>query len=406
MNRAFSARRDLQAGERQGGGALAWLQSPLALLAALVVMSRVVVLEIGALAYRYLPHAWVQTVPGYLVPPSGYWSQSLLGVWAHWDGFWYLSIATLGYTGRAVATAFFPLYPLLVHLFGGTDVSGLVVSFASFLGGSWLIYQIARRELGSDAAWYTIVALAFFPSSFYFTAVYPEALVLLLSAGALYLLSLGRVGWAALIAGIASAASVDGILLGLPILITLWQQHRPWREWLSLLLVPLGLLAYMVYLTFAFGSPLTFQHAQAHWGRSFAPLWTTFSLAARDFWRHFPQLAWPHLFATGEPLVVISNTWNLLFTLLGLVLLYYAIRRLRPALWSYALVVLLVPLFYPSNGVPLMSAPRFLLSAWPIFLAAGLFLKEHPRWARPLLWASVACGGLFVALFATAHWVA
>ena len=405
MNRAFSLRKGQQAEERRDS-ALTWLQSPIVLLAALVVMSRVLVVEIGALAYRFFPHAWVQTVPGYLVPASGYWGQSLLGVWAHWDGFWYLSIATLGYAGRSVATAFFPLYPLLVRIFGGTDIAGVAISIASFLGGSWLIYLIARRELGHDAAWYTILCLAFFPSSFYFNAVYPEALVLLLSAASLYLLSLGRIGWAALLAGIASAASVDGILLGLPILLTLYQQHRPWRAWLSLLQVPLGLLAYMAYLFFTFGNPLTFQHAQAHWGRSFAPPWSTFWTAIVDSWRHMPQLAWPHLFATGEPLVVVSNTWNLVFTLLGLVLVYFAIRRLRPALWSYALVVLLVPLFYPSNGVPLMSAPRFLLSAWPIFLAAGLFLAEHPRWAKPILWTSIVCGALFVALFATAHWVA
>ena len=406
MNRAFSTRKALQALLPQEGAAVSWLQSPIALLAALVFMSRILVFEVGALAYRFFPHAWVQTVPGYLVPPSSYWGQSLLGVWAHWDGFWYLSIATIGYSGRAVATAFFPLYPVIVHLLGSTPVSGILASFASFLGGSWLIYLIARRELGQDAAWYTILALAFFPSSFYFTAVYPEALVLLLTAGTLYLLSLGRIGWAALLAGIASAASADGVLLGLPILLTLWQEHRPWRDWLSLLLVPLGLFSYMAYLFFAFGNPLTFQHVQAHWGRSFAPPWTTFSVALRDFWQHMPQLAWPHLFATGEPLVVISNTWNLLFALLGLVLLYLAIRRLRPMLWSYALVVLLVPLFYPSNGVPLMSAPRFLLSAWPIFLAGGLFLAEHPRWVRPILWASIICGAFFVALFATAHWVA
>lgn len=406
MNRAFSPRKALRALQPQEGQDVSWLHSPLTLLAALVAMSRILILEIGALAYRFFPHAWVQTVPGYLAPPSNYWSESLLGVWAHWDGFWYLSIATMGYTGRAVATAFFPLYPVVVHLLGGTAVSGVLASFACFLGGIWLIYQIARRELGPDVAWYTILALAFFPSSFFFTAVYPEALVLLLTAGTIYLLSLGRIGWAALLAGIASAASVDGVLLGLPILLTLWQQHRPWRDWLSLFLVPLGLLAYMAYLFFSFGSPLTFQHAQAHWGRSFAPLWTTFWIAIRDFWQHLSQLAWPHLFATGQPIVVISNTWNLVFTLLGLALLYLAIRRLRPALWSYALVVLVVPLFYPSTGVPLMSAPRFLLSAWPIFLAAGVFLAEHPRWARPILWASIVCGAFFIALFATAHWVA
>ena len=406
MNRAFLARKAIRAAEPTERAEASWLKSPQALLLALVVMSRVLVVEIGALAYRFFPHAWVQTVPGYLVPVSGYWAQSLLGVWAHWDGFWYLSIATLGYTGRSVATAFFPLYPAVVHLLGGTPVSGVLLSFACFIGGSWLVYLIARRELGPDVAWYAVLALAFFPSSFYLTAVYPEALVLFLSAASIYLLLQGRIGWAALVAGIASAASVDGILLGLPILITLWQQRRPWRHWLSLLLVSLGLLAYMAYLYVAFGSPLTFQHAQAHWGRAFAPVWTTFWLALRAFWQHLPQLGWHHLFATGEPIVVISNTWNLVFALLGLGLLYLTYRRLHPVLWSYALVVLVVPLFYPSTGVPLMSAPRFLLSAWPIFLAAGVFLAEHPRWTRPVLWASIVCGAFFIALFATAHWVA
>ena len=407
MNRAFPTRRALRALQPQEGSrAAAWLQSPTTLLVALVAMSRLLAVEIGALAFRFFTHAWVQTVPGYLLPPAGYWSQSLLGVWAHWDGFWYLSIATIGYTGRAVATAFFPLYPLLVRLLGGTDVSGILVSLACFAAGTWLVYLIARRELGHDVAWYTVLALAFFPSSFFFTAVYPEALVLLLSAGCIYLLLQHRIGWAALLAGVASAASVDGVLLGLPVLLTLWQERRPWREWLSLLLVPLGVLTYMGYLALAFGDPLTFQGAQAHWGRSFAPPWTTIWIALRDFLQRIPQIGWPHLFATGEPLVVLSNTWNLVFALLGLLLLYLSIRRLRPALWSYALAVLIVPFFYPSNGVPLMSAPRFLLSAWPIFLAAGLFLVEHPRWTRPALWASIACGAFFVALFATAHWVA
>jgi Gpi18-like mannosyltransferase len=281
LNRAFSTRRAEHAMQPAAGSPVAaWLQQPTALLVALVVMSRLIALEIGALAYRFFPHAWVQTVPGYLVPPAGYWSQSLLGVWAHWDGFWYLSIATIGYTGRSVATAFFPLYPLLVRLLGGTEVSGIILSLASFGLGSWIVFLIAQRELGHDVAWYTVLALAFFPSSFYFMAVYPEALVLVLSAGSIYLLLRGRVGWAALVAGVASAASVDGVLLGLPILLTLWQERRPWRDWLSLLLVPLGVLAYMAYLAFAFGNPLTFQGAQAHWGRSLAPPWATIWTAA------------------------------------------------------------------------------------------------------------------------------
>jgi Gpi18-like mannosyltransferase len=380
--------------------------SPIALLIGLGALSRVLIFEVGALAFRFLPHAWVQNVPGYFVPAAGYWFQSLLGVWAHWDGYWYLSIATLGYDGRSVSTAFFPLYPMLVRAFGGTEISGILVSLLCFAGAAWLLFLLARRELGPDAAWYSLLVLMFFPSSFYFNAVYPEALVVLLSAASLYLVSLRRFGWAALIAGMASAASVDGLLLGLPLLIALWQERRPWREWLSLLLVPLGLLSYMGYLFARFGNPLTFQAAQAHWGRSFAPPWITFFQGIGDFFRNLAQFNWQHLFAGGEPAVAMSNVWNLVFAIIGIALLVVAIRRLRPALWSYALAVLIVPLFYPSTGVPLMSAPRFLLSAWPIFLAAGALLAERPRWTRAVLWTSILIGGFFVTLFATAHWVA
>ncbi len=380
--------------------------SPIALLIGLGVLSRVLIFEVGALAFRFLPHAWVQNVPGYFAPAAGYWSQSLLGVWAHWDGYWYLSIATLGYEGRSISTAFFPLYPLLVRALGGTAVSGIIVSLLCFAGGAWLLFLLARRELGHAAAWYGVLALMFFPSSFYFNAVYPEALVVLLSAASLYLLSLRHYGWAALIAGIASAASVDGLLLGVPLLVSLWQERRPWREWLSLLLVPLGLASYMGYLLVRFGNPLTFQAAQAHWGRSFAPPWITLIQGIADFFRNIAQFNWPHLFAGGEPAVAMSNVWNLLFAIVGIALVVLAARKLRPALWSYALAVLIVPLFYPSTGVPLMSAPRFLLSAWPIFLAAGAILAERPRWIRPFLWLSILIGAFFVALFATAHWVA
>lgn len=403
MSRAFSTPKLLDAARAKGNNAR---PSPIALLIGLAALSRVLIFEVGALAFRFLPHAWVQSVPGYLVPAAGYWSQSLLGVWAHWDGYWYLSIATLGYAGRSVSTAFFPLYPMLVRLMGGQALSGIFLSLVCFAAGTYLLFLLARRELGQEVAWYSVLAIVFFPSSFYFNAVYPEALVLLLSTASLYLLSLRRYGWAALAAAIASAASVDGLLLGLPILITLWQERRPWRDWASLLLVPLGLFAYMGYLLVGFGNPLTFQSVQQHWGRAFAPPWITIWLAIRDFAQHVGQFGWHQLFATGEPLVSMSNVWNLAFAALGIFLLVHAIRRLRPALWSYALVVLTVPLFYPSSGVPLMSAPRFLLSAWPIFLAAGALLAEHPRWVRPAFWLSVLVGALFVALFATAHWVA
>ena len=50
-----------------------------------------------------------------LTHPFGGFGDTLLSPLARWDSVWYLSIADSGYDGDRRATAFFPLYPLLVR---------------------------------------------------------------------------------------------------------------------------------------------------------------------------------------------------------------------------------------------------------------------------------------------------
>lgn len=383
--------------------------SPGALLLGLVVLSRLLSFEEGGLAFLYLPHAWVQDVPGYLPPAGGFWFQTLLGPWAHWDGYWYLSIAHLGYDGRPLAAAFFPLYPLLLRLLGGSVLAGVLLSTIAFTAAMWFLYQLTIKELGEQAAWFTVIGLSFFPSAFYFNAVYPESLILFLSVISVYLTREGRFGWAALFAGIASAASIDGLLLAIPLGIAIWQQKppRPWWTWSTIAVVPLGLLAFMAKLAATFGNPLTFQSVQSNWGRAFEPPWITVVRAVQGFWTNLSTaLSFPGLFSTGQPVDVTSNVWNLIFAIVGVWLLVLAIRRLKPGLWLYTAAVLLIPFAYPSAGVPFMSSPRFLLAAWPLFMALGSFLANKPTALKPYLWTSGVLGAVLVALFATAHWVA
>jgi hypothetical protein len=95
-----------------------------------------------------------------------------------------------------------------------------------------------------------------------------------------------------------------------------------------------------------------------------------------------------------------------LFLLGAIVGVVMAIRYLPRAYWAYALVVTALPLFDPSAQAPLMSAPRFFLAAWPIFVAWGVYLSRRPRALAPYLVVSLAAGLILVALFTTAHWVA
>jgi len=71
---------------------------------------------------------------GYLPP---LWD-AFAGVWAHWDGSWYLRIAEHGYWYWDYSEAFFPLYPLAMALLSS------LVSIAPFMAGI-IISNVSTR---------------------------------------------------------------------------------------------------------------------------------------------------------------------------------------------------------------------------------------------------------------------
>jgi hypothetical protein len=111
--------------------------------------------------------------------------------------------------------------------------------------------------------------------------------------------------------------------------------------------------------------------------------------------------------APGSPTVAAGhNLIQLAFLLVGLPALLAAWRRLPAAYAVYAVAALALPLSEPVRGQPLMSLPRFLVVLFPLTIAAGGWLSEHPRAQRPLLVLSALLMVAFVAQFSTWHWVA
>jgi hypothetical protein len=374
-----------------------------------VVLSRLFFAEVAMLAYIYLPHAWVEAPPGVLPPTAGLTYRVLVQLWSHWDGLWYLSIANHGYRGRATATAFFPLYPALVHLFGGTPLAAVAVSLGAMGVMFWLFFRLAQWELGERPAWYATLALAFFPTAFYVNAAYSESLFLALALAALYFGRQGRWWAAAASGGLATLDSSYGLLLVIPLAWMVWQNRdgSRWR-WVALGLIPAGLVAWMAYLVPLFGDPMVFERAQSNWGRHFVWIPVTVAQGLVDAWRHAPQaFSVSHLFAQGPPSTTPMVLYNAVFMVFAVVVCAASYRYLPRYAWVYSAAALAVPLSYPAEGNPLMSVPRLLLEAFPLFWGVGVLLVRWPAWARRLYFvASLALGALFVALFATAHWVA
>lgn len=365
---------------------------------------------VGALAVLFLPQADPAGDP---LGPSGFW-----GYWANWDGAWYAEIVTEGYGDRAPAsTAFFPLYPLLVKL--GTVVGvgpalwGVVVSLASTFFALFFVYGIAEKLYDTRAARGATLCLAFFPMAFFLNAVYTEALFLALTAGCVWAALVRRSFLIAGVLGALAAATRNvGVLLLVPLL---WEcmRHRGevgWRGLLGVGLVPAGLLAYVGYLWARFGDPLVFARQQGdYWNREIQGPPATLG----DAWEaagvglgYVLDPATLFLGTDATPALEASNVLNLVFLVFFVAVALAGLFVLPPGLSVYAALLVLLPVLTPSPRFPLMSLPRFVLGAFPVFLVVGYFLSRS-RWTLAA-WL-VFSGGLGVALtalFVTWRWVA
>lgn len=322
----------------------------------------------------------------------------LLDVWGRWDAQHYLAIATQGYHGKDIA--FFPLYPFLVHVFGGIVgdhlIAGLLLSNIAFLGALAYLYALAQMEFGDSAVAYrAIFYVAIFPTAIFFSAVYTESLFLLLTVASVYYARRGNFITSGVFGALASMTRVEGVLTALPLLYEVW---RAWRERrgttlvrgvIGLALVPLGLVAYMFYLYALQGDPMAFSKVQADWNRHFAPPWVSIANTV-------------HAIA-ASPLNGGSATHviELVFTAAFLVLMVVAFRVLRPSYAWYSAASLLVPMCTAS----LMSMPRFVLVVFPAFMLLALW-GRRPSVNSALVSFFLPVLGLFTVLFADWYWLA
>jgi hypothetical protein len=342
--------------------------------------------------------------PGAVTRPFGPVGNALVAPLARWDSVWYLAIANDGYPADDPRrTAFFPLYPLLVRfadaIVRSPILAGALVSLACFAVALVLLHRLTELELGAPAARATVWAVALFPASVFFSAVYSEALYLLLSVACIYAARTGRWGWAAVAGALGAATRSAGVLLVVPLAV-LWLargERRP-RDAACVALVPVGLLAFCAALAAGGGDALAPFHAQDIWFRHFAGpfvgVWDGIAAA----WRGVHHL--------GEP-AARADVVLFVFLVLAVPAVVGTLRRLPPAYGAYVLAALALPLSYPVGPQPLMSLPRFLAVLFPLFMWLGAWLADGGRGRRIAVLAPSTAGLVAVsAVVATWHWFA
>jgi hypothetical protein len=350
----------------------------------------------------------------------GSWGDPLASTFARWDSTWYLAIADDGYQPDPARTAFFPLYPVLVRaggwVLGSPIAAGVVISVLCLAAALVLVHRLTALELDVPAADATVWLIALFPMSFFFSAVYSEALYLLLSVGAVYAARTDRWAWAGAAGALAALTRSAGIVLLVPLVLLWWRSQRRPGDLAWVLGVPLGVVGYCAGLSLAgmaFDAPFD---AQSTWLREFAGpfvgVWDG-TVAAFQGTRQLLSGQRDHVYFTqagGDPVEVARTNVMLFVFLVGAVpAVVGTLRRLPFSYGAYVVCALALPLSYPVGPQPLMSLPRFLAVLFPLFMWAGWWVSRERRsaLARPLAAGlSAVLLVAFVAQFATWHWVA
>lgn len=283
------------------------------------------------------------------------------------DGGWYLHIADRGYEKIPFEKAlphnwaFFPLFPLLwraaAFLTGGFALTGIILSNVFFFFALLAVHRTALaygvESLTADRA---LLYLAAFPTSYFFSLPMAESLFLLLTASAF--LAAKRQLWllASGLAALAAATRFSGLLL-LPVLLILqFQADRSLRlsaKTLTLAFVPVGLIAFMIYLYSITGNALAFAAIEPAWGRRAQ----FFPLTLLEYLRQPLELSYKWNF----------KSFNFVITMLVFVCGIVLLKRRQ---WAFAIYVLGCAILPLSSGT-LQSMARYMMVAFPIFFVMG-----------------------------------
>lgn len=368
---------------------------------------------------------WLTPGRDHLRPRPGGLGERLLGPLSIWDGAWYLRVAAEGYAERQAA-AFFPLYPLAIRYLSeltglSLAMAGVVISNLALLGALMVLRRLVSARYGADVADRTVWLLALTPFGFFFSAVYTESLFLLLSVAALFLAREGRWTAAAIALMLVTLTRSAGVFVIVPMLFTLIEQRgfvirRLVKPGVQLAAGAAAPLVFAWHLNRHWGDPLLMSSIQVEWSRAFAWPWTTLVNALDEVRMHFivPRAACTELIRDGQygacldrmgwQWDTLSDDFGQIATFGAILLLIVAARRLDPGESLYAALLIIFPLFNPMSLGMLISMPRYVTVAWPLFVALALLL-ERRRLYLATLTVSATLMALLLALHASAYFV-
>ena len=328
---------------------------------------------------------------------------TLLDMLTRWDGGWYAGIATHGYSWKGPETqsgvAFFPLYPLLARilslvLFGNVRLALVIISNLAGLAYFCFLYRLVKRDFDASAAERSTLYVGICALSFFLSAGYTESLMLALVTGAFYFAR--KESWvpAIILGTLAPVCRSAGLAIVLPLMWEWRHQKGLTPRALLLLVLPVGLAVYMIYLWRLTGDPLAFVTVQQAWYHQFTWPWTTLKIAW-DLVTPVPQAAYAAAIATVDFSFMIGM----------LVLLLISLRLLPPAYSLYSWPVFFLAMSATlTQGLPTASIGRYLMALFPAFVTLGV-LGKNKYLHYAVLFCNAVLWGVLLLYFAAGIWV-
>jgi Gpi18-like mannosyltransferase len=321
-----------------------------------------------------------------------------------WDGEWYLRIAQDGYQWSGPATqsavAFFPLYPLLGRIvglvFGDARWGLFIVANVSFVFFLYYLYRLGLVDFDEPTAARAIIFAAIFPGAFVLAAFYAEATAFAVAVAAFYYARAGRWRWAIALGFLSALARLPGVIIVVPLAFEYFRQRGLRPQILTLGIVPLGLVAFGAYVWALSGNPWTVLTIQSTaWFRNFTLPWDTLKLA-------LDRASWAR-----ENYVVAVALLDVGTIGLFIMLTLWAVFRMPPAYWLYALPILVGAISQtadPDKTLPTAAITRYLMAIFPGYIALGQiarnpFLDQLVRWTFAVLMSG------FAIYFFSGYWV-
>jgi hypothetical protein len=289
-------------------------------------------------------------------------------LWSRWDASSYLRVADVGYQPDGTPgddhffVGFFPGFPVAIrvlhYLTGDYLVAGLLVSYVASVGACWFLYKLVRLSHDHATAWRAVILLLAFPTAYFLSAPYAEALFLCAVLAAVYAARTSQWSTAGIAGAVASGTRVVGFALWPLLALEAIRRSTGARErvanlaWCSV--AGAGLGAFLIVNQVVYGTPFQFIKVQKeHWNQGLAWPWQT----VEDAWRaldsgsvegdlHF--IMWTRLaaFAVVLPLLVLS------------------VRRLPLGDVAYAWIAFV----FVMSSVWLLSLPRYVLVLYPMYI--------------------------------------